>query len=107
MRDPDLFEPYDKLIEITILGRRFQVPENNSIMRCLQYLDLDSVSYGDFCWNGECMNCQVSVRSGEKEKQLLACRADAFDGMEIVRVGENMQRAIDDVLAAGTSTSEF
>ena len=98
MRDPDLFEPFDKLIEIEVMGRRFEVPENNTIMRCLQYIELDAVSYGDFCWNGECINCQVWVENGEKEKPLLACRANAFDGMKIVRVAEAVEPAIESIL---------
>ena len=102
MRDPDLFQPFDKLIEIVVLGKPCRVPENNTIMRCLQYLDLNSVSYGDFCWNGECMNCQVWIKNGDKEKPLLACRADAFDGMQIVRVCENMEPALVAILAANT-----
>ena len=41
MTDPDMFEPYDRLIEIEILGRKYSVPENNSILRCLQFLDME------------------------------------------------------------------
>jgi hypothetical protein len=41
MHDPDMFEPYDRLIEIEILGKTRSVPENNSILRCLQFLDLE------------------------------------------------------------------
>jgi NADH dehydrogenase/NADH:ubiquinone oxidoreductase subunit G len=99
MRDLDLFEPFDQLIEIDVMGRRFQVPENNTIMRCLQYIELDAVSYGDFCWNGECINCQVWVESGDKEKPLLACRAKAFAGMKITRVDEAVEPAIETILA--------
>jgi hypothetical protein len=98
MIDPDLFEPFDKLIEIEVMGRRFQVPENNTIMRCLQYIELDAVSYGDFCWNGECINCQVWVDNGDKQKPLLACRANAFDGMKIVRVAEAVEPAVESIL---------
>jgi hypothetical protein len=86
MIDPDMFEPYERLIEIEILGQRFEVPENNSILRCLQYLDLESISYGDFCWNGECLNCQVWIKKGDKEKSVIACRTDAVEGMQIVRM---------------------
>ena len=56
---PEIFEPYERLIEIQIFGRPFKVPENNSILRCLQFLEMEAISYGDFCWNGECLNCQV------------------------------------------------
>lgn len=36
----DILEPYDRLIEITLVGKKKLVPENNSILRCLQYLDV-------------------------------------------------------------------
>ena len=39
MTFPDIFTPYDKLIEIEILGEKFLVPENNA-SRCFQYLAL-------------------------------------------------------------------
>jgi NADH dehydrogenase/NADH:ubiquinone oxidoreductase subunit G len=98
MREPDLFEPFDKLIEIDVMGRRFEVPENNTIMRCLQYIRLDAVSYGEFCWNGECLNCQVWIRYGDKEKPVLACRTNAFENMEIVRVSEGVEPAIESIM---------
>ena len=98
MRAPDLFEPFDKLIEIDVMGQRFEVPENNTIMRCFQYIDLDAVSYGDFCWNGECLNCQVWIRNGEKEKSVLACRTNASENMEIVRVSESVAPAIENII---------
>ncbi len=39
--DDALLEPYDKLVQIQILGRRFQVPENNLLLRQMQYLSED------------------------------------------------------------------
>jgi len=32
---PEMFAPYERLIEIEIVGRKFEVPENNSILRCM------------------------------------------------------------------------
>lgn len=90
MHDPDMFEPYDRLIEIEILGTKYRVPENNSILRCLQFLDMESISYGDFCWNGECFNCQVWLKNGEKEKAVMACRTNVFEGMQIVKMSEQI-----------------
>lgn len=85
-----MFEPYDRLIEIEILGKTRSVPENNSILRCLQFLDLEAISYGDFCWNGECLNCQVWLKNGEKEKAVIACRTNVFPGMDIVRMSDQI-----------------
>lgn len=86
----EIFEPYDRLIKITICGTEREVPENNSILRGLQFLDMEAISYGDFCWNGECINCQVWIRNGEKEKAVIACRTIVEEGMEITRLSEGM-----------------
>lgn len=92
MKQPsdEIFEPYDRLIEIYVCGEKKLVPENNSILRCLQYLDLEKISEADLCWNGECIDCQVWIRTGDKEKALMSCRAAAFEGMEIVRLSETL-----------------
>ena len=90
MSDYEIFEPFDRLVEIEICGEKRRVPENNSILRCLQFLEMEAVSDGDFCWNGECLNCQVWIKNGEKEKALIACRASVQDGMQIVRVSDDI-----------------
>ena len=87
----DIFEPYDRLVTIKLLGVERQVPENNSILRALQFLDLESISYGDFCWNGECLNCQAWIKNGDKEKAVITCRTNVEEGMEIVRVSKEME----------------
>ena len=91
MIEPEIFEPYEKLIEIDLCGKSLLVPENNSILRCLQFLDMEAVSDSELCWNGDCMECQVWLRNGEKEKAVMACRTIAEEGMEIVRLSETIQ----------------
>ncbi len=91
MQHEEIFEPYDRLVAVNICGRTRQVPENNSILRALQFLDMESISYGDFCWNGECINCQVWIKSGDKEKSVIACRTNVEEGMEIVKLSEGME----------------
>ncbi|MFV0387775.1 MAG: 2Fe-2S iron-sulfur cluster-binding protein [Pyrinomonadaceae bacterium] len=90
MQQDDLFEPFEKLIELKINGKSFQVPENNTLLRCFQYISVESISYGDFCWNGDCLNCRVWVRTGDKEKMLMSCRAIVEEGMEIIRINEEV-----------------
>ncbi|MDM7923312.1 MAG: 2Fe-2S iron-sulfur cluster-binding protein [Pyrinomonadaceae bacterium] len=82
----DILEPFERLIDVEICGAKVQVPENNPILRCLQYLDIEKISNADLCWNGDCLNCQVWVKAGNKEKALIACRAKIEDGMKIVRM---------------------
>lgn len=91
MTHPEIFEPYEKLIEISVCGRTVQVPENNSILRCFQFLNMDSVSDSELCWNGECLECQVWIKNGNKEKAVMACRTNAEDGMEIVRISDTIR----------------
>jgi len=90
MTFPDIFAPYEKLIDIEILGKRRSVPENNTLLRCFQFLSMQSISYGEFCWNGECLNCQVWLQQGEKEKAVMACRTIVAEGMQIIRLAEGI-----------------
>ena len=87
----DVFEPFEKLVEIEILGETASVPENNTLLRCFQYLSLETISYGDFCWNGDCANCQIWLEDTEKEKPKLACRTNVQEGMKIVRLSEQIE----------------
>ena len=88
--DSDLFHPYEKLVEIEVLGHRVQVPDNNTLLRCFQYLSLQTISYGDFCWNGDCTNCQVWFRREDvgdaADKPVLSCRTQVREGMVITRM---------------------
>lgn len=91
MSDNDIFEPYGKLIEIDLCGSKVRVPENNTILRCLQFLDMETISEAELCWNGDCLNCQVRVLTGEKEKTVIACRAYAVEGMAIVGINDDLK----------------
>ena len=90
----EMFEPFDRLIEITVCGETHKVPENNSILRALQFLKPDEISYGDFCWNGECLNCNVWVRNGDKEKKVIACRTNVSNSMEVVRLSDEIKAVL-------------
>jgi 2Fe-2S iron-sulfur cluster binding domain len=90
MIEDDIFVPYEKLISIEIMGEMRSVPENNTLLRCFQYLAMESISYGDFCWNGECLNCQVWLQNGDKQKAVMACRTIVAENMKIVRMAEGI-----------------
>ena len=90
MDNSDIFEPYERLIDIKVLGRVYSVPENNSILRCFQFLEMESISEGDLCWNGECLNCQVWIKNGEKEKAAIACRTNVAEGMQILKISDDI-----------------
>ena len=91
MIDSDIFEPFEKLIEIEICGATRKVPENNTLLRCFQYLSMETVSFGDFCWNGDCLNCQVWIKNGDKEKAVIACRTTVQEKMKIVRLSKEIE----------------
>jgi 2Fe-2S iron-sulfur cluster binding domain len=90
--DNDLLDPYERLVEIEVLGQLVEVPEKNRLLRCFQYLSLNSISYGDFCWNGECTNCQVWYHipgeTDETAKTALACRLEVVEGMKITSMSQ-------------------
>ena len=91
----EILEPYDRLIDVKVCDNTYQLPENNTILRGFQFLKPQDTSEGEFCWNGECINCQVWIRSGEKEKMVMACRTNVTEGMEIVKVGETIREIFD------------
>ena len=91
MIDSDIFEPFERLIEIEICGTMREVPENNTLLRCFQYLSMETISFGDFCWNGDCGNCQVWLENGGREKAVLSCRTKVSEGMKIVRVSQEIK----------------
>jgi NADH dehydrogenase/NADH:ubiquinone oxidoreductase subunit G len=90
----EIFEPFERLITIDLCGKKVEMPENNSILRGAQFLDMEAVSEGEFCWNGECLNCQVWLKNGDKEKAVMACRTDVREGMEIVRMSDEMNAVV-------------
>jgi hypothetical protein len=92
LTESDLLDPYEKLVHVEILGRQVQVPEKNRLLRCFQYLSLNSISYGDFCWNGECTNCQIwyheQGQTDISDRPALSCRAEVVEGMVITKLSQ-------------------
>ena len=90
----ELFGNYEKLLHVDVMGRQLEMPENNTILRGLQFAVPQSISYGRFCWNGSCNNCTVTVRSGSGESKALACRMDACDGMSVTSASPEIKRLL-------------
>ena len=92
--ESDLLDPYERLVPIEVLGRRVEVPERNRLLRCFQFLSLETISYGDFCWNGDCTNCQVWYHdAGEtraQDKTALSCRFDVREGLVVTRLSPHI-----------------
>lgn len=83
----DLYEPFSKLVPIYYRGKEYMVPENNTLLRCLQYLN-EEVAYGNYCWNGDCRNCQIVIRRDPKGQEVtaLACLTRVVSGLHIVKL---------------------
>jgi len=83
----ELLDPFERLVCIEIIGKTVEVPEKNRLLRCFQYLSLNTISYGDFCWNGDCTNCQVWYHTeGQNQAETrpgLSCRMEVIEGMSI------------------------
>jgi len=81
----ELFQPYSRLIEIQIQDQSHQVPDNNILLRCFQYICLEDVSCGRFCWNQECKNA-------------LSCQTMVSDGMKITKISKELRWALRSIL---------
>jgi hypothetical protein len=81
----DVFRPYEKLVEITILGKTFLVPERNSLLRAFQFISPETVPYGRFCWNQECQYCKVSCQlaDDDQSRPILSCKFLVSEGMHV------------------------
>jgi hypothetical protein len=81
----DVFRPYEKLVEITILGKTFLVPERNSLLRAFQFISPETVPYGRFCWNQECQYCRVNCQLSDDDqaRPILSCKFIVSEGMNI------------------------
>lgn len=88
-----VFRPYERLVEIKILGKTFEVPEKNTILRCFQYISPETIPYGRFCWNQDCQYCRVSGKmldEGEAH-ELLSCKFLVSAGMEITEISPELK----------------
>jgi len=101
MSDP-LYRDYERLVEITIMGKTFKVPEKNTILRVFQYVSPETIPYGRFCWNQECQLCKVGCRTkGQVDGQtrhVLACKLIVGDGLEILELSDELKWTLGGVL---------
>lgn len=87
------FRPYEKLVRIMVHDREFEVPENNAMLRALQYIAPERIAYGRFCWNEECQECRIRYDTGEgtRVNTALACKLVVQDGMRIVELSRELR----------------
>lgn len=88
-----LFRPYERLVKITLGDKQFEVPEGNMLLRAMQYLAPENISYGRFCWNEECQYCRVSFDLGEgtQLRTALSCKLMVQEGMRVTEVAQEIR----------------
>jgi predicted molibdopterin-dependent oxidoreductase YjgC len=88
-----LFRPYDKLVKITLGEKQFEVPDGNMLLRALQFLSPEDVSYGKFCWNEECQYCRVNYDLGPDtpNRTAISCKLMVQDGMRVTEVAQEIK----------------
>ncbi len=90
MADSDTFEFFEKLIEIEILCEKCKVPEDNTLLRCFQYLSVKTISYGDFAGTAIAPIAGFGWKTPSKDKPVLSCRTKIQDKMKIVRMSREI-----------------
>jgi NADH dehydrogenase/NADH:ubiquinone oxidoreductase subunit G len=102
-----LFRDYEKLVEITIQGKKFEVPEKNTVLRAFQYISPDTVPYGRFCWNQECQFCRVVYKmSNEPDlepRAVLTCKVLVAEGMQILELSDELKWTLRGILKPAES----
>jgi NADH dehydrogenase/NADH:ubiquinone oxidoreductase subunit G len=104
--DPELLDPYDRLVTIEVLGRAFEVPAGNLLLRQLQFLS-DEIACGRYCWNGECRDCQVECAGPQGVRHwVLACVVKGYDGMRITRLSPEIKTNLASLLSPPAQRSD-
>ena len=103
-----LYRPYEKLIEITVRGKKCQIPENQLLLRAFQYLCPDTIPYGRYCWNEECQYCRVVIKKPgvEKVTQALSCKLMAEEGLEVQELADELIWGLRRLFATGEDGSQ-
>ncbi len=88
-----LYKPYERLVRIEVLGKGFEVPEGNILLRAFQFLAPETVPYGRFCWNEECQYCRVSYDAGAESqgRVALACKLVVKEGMRVTEAANEIR----------------
>jgi hypothetical protein len=88
-----LFRPYEKLVKITLGEKQFEVPDGNMLLRALQFLSPEDVSYGRFCWNEECQYCRVNYDLGPEtpNRTAISCKLMVQEGMRVTEVAQEIK----------------
>ncbi|HTC62914.1 MAG TPA: hypothetical protein VK709_08725 [Candidatus Saccharimonadales bacterium] len=95
-----VFRPYERLVTIKVLGKSFDVPEKNTILRAFQYISPETIPYGRFCWNQDCQYCRVVGKLPDEDQphELLSCKFMVSAGMEISEISPELKYCLQNKL---------
>lgn len=97
-----VYREFERLVEIAIGGKVYQVPEKNTLLRAFQYICPETISYGRFCWNQECQLCRISYvmtdQPEEPPRPILACKVLVADKMSIVELSDELRWGLSPIL---------
>ena len=101
------FRPYEKLVEITVFGKKFHVPERNSLLRCFQFISPKTIPYGRFCWNQDCQYCRVTCQLPDEDEphEMLSCKFIVMPGMEVSEMSQELKWCLRSKLPSDTPVS--
>jgi 2Fe-2S iron-sulfur cluster binding domain len=88
----EVFRPFERLVEITVLGKTLQVPEKNTLLRAFQYISPETIPYGRFCWNQECQYCRVTCQlpDDDEARPMLSCKFLVVPGMVVTELAPEL-----------------
>jgi hypothetical protein len=103
----EVFAQWEQLIRLVVLGRLLQVPENNTLLRQLQYVSPE-IGMGRYCWNGECRNCEVHYTRGGSGPEMsgLACRVRGLPDMRLTRLSPEVRYDLAQALRSATAAED-
>jgi hypothetical protein len=87
-----VFRPFEKLVEITVMGKTFLVPERNSVLRAFQFISPETIPYGKFCWGQECAYCSAECKLPDEDQSrpIQACQYMVSEGISITKLSPEL-----------------
>lgn len=91
-----LFGEFRHLWALDWEEQRFWVPEDNSVLRALQYVSLTTGAlrfpWRAYCWNDTQGCCEFGLQTPQGPQTRRACRTRVEPGMRLIRLPKGGQR---------------
>ena len=93
-------------VMIRIGDAAYEVPGEGTLLHAFQYLRMREVMAAGFCWNGECVTCEVELEAETGYQAFLACQLPITEGMRVVDVSATLRHCLRGLSAPAGSCSE-